>query len=420
MLAGIAIVCLAWLAFAWWVPTDEELAQRLAAKVEEALGVKVSIGSVQWALLPVPVITVHDFRTQQAAPIVIGRLSVYPNLHLLLQHELAAERIDVSDTAVPRNSLHGLHVEPGMAGQYVAADVPLKRLNFRSLTWISYSGIATNFEGEIDFDPHWRPHHAELRRPGITPPFTLTAVREAESDRWQTQIFVGGGTAHGQLALQTAEDGATMHLSGQLAPRDIEVESAISAFNRRSPISGKGSGHTVVSANGASLGELTRSLHTRTAFTVNRAIVLRFDLDKAISTGGKEHDGHTPLQELTGQLDTQNGTEGMRVTGTGIHARAGKFTATGQGTLYHGQIEASGNIDLVEGALGVPFNLSGPVHKPKVTVPPGFFAGAAIGTVVLPGIGTVVGARIGGALGKIFKGDAQQPTPAKKVSAPQK
>jgi hypothetical protein len=130
---------------------------------------------------------------------------------------------------------------------------------------------------------------------------------------------------------------------------------------------------------------------------------LQFDLDKAIRTRGKEHSGQTPLQELTGQLDTQNGAESMRVTGIDIRARAGKFTATGQGTVYHGQIEATGNMDLVEGAIGVPFNLSGPVHKPKVTVPPGFFAGAAIGSAMLPGIGTVVGARIGGALGKLLQ-----------------
>ena len=419
LLVVIATVCLAWLAFAWWMPTDEELAQRLVAKTEEALGVKVSIGSVQWALLPAPVVTVNDFRTQQAVPIVIGRLSVYPNLHLLLQHKLAADRIDVSDTTVPRNSLHGLHVEPGTAGQYVPAEVPLRQLNFRNLTWISYSGVATNFDGEIDFDPHWRPSHAELRRSGITPPFTATAVREANADRWQMQIFVGGGTAHGHLALKTAEDSTAMHLSGELAPRDIEVESALRTFNRRSPISGKGTGRTVLTATGVSFGELTRSLHTHTPFTVNHAVVLRFDLDKAISTRGKEHDGQTPLQELTGQLDTQNGPEGMRVTGTDIRARAGKFTATGQGSLYHGQIEASGNFDVVEGALGIPFSLSGSVHKPKVTVPPGFFAGAAIGTAVLPVIGTVIGARIGGALGKLFKGDVQQ-QPAVKNNAARK
>jgi hypothetical protein len=405
----MAVLCLAALALAWWLPTDEDLRLRLTAEAEAALGVKVSIGSVRWILLPTPAITIHNFRTQQAVPIIVGKLRVYPNLPQLMHRRLELDHIEMDDATIPRNSLRTLHIQPGLGAQSVEDGVVLDHLVFRNLTWISYSGIASAFDGEIDFDPHWRPRHAEVRRPGITPPFTLTLAREADADRWEVQMFLGGGTAHGQIALKTAEDGTTLHLSGQLAPRDIEVASALNAFDRKSPISGQATGNTLLSADGTSLNALTQSLHTRTTFTVKSATVLRFDLDKAISTRGKEHDGQTPLQELTGQLDTQNGAEGMRVTGSNIHARAGKFTATGQGTLYHGQIEASGNLDLVEGAIGVPFNLSGPVHKPKVTVPPGFFAGAAIGTVLLPGIGTAVGARIGGALGKIFKGDVEKP-----------
>jgi hypothetical protein len=75
-------------------------------------------------------------------------------------------------------------------------------------------------------------------------------------------------------------------------------------------------------------------------------------------------------------------------------------------------LEATGNLDLVEGAVGVPFTLNGPLHKPKITVPPGFYAGAAIGTVVLPGIGTAIGARIGGAVGKIFGSDTAKNKPS--------
>ncbi len=408
-IAAIVVVGIGWLAAAWWLPSDEELAQRLSAEASEKLGIKVSVGAVQWSVLPRPVITVHDLRTHQAEPLVIGKLSAYPVLRKLLQRELALEGVEVEDATVPRNSLHALdgkhNALPGPGGDGVL----LEHLVVRNVTWISYNGVANTFDGEVDFDPHWRPRHAELRRPGHTPPFTLTLMREADADRWQTQIVVGGGTAHGHVALKTAEDGTTMRLSGQLTPQGIEVASALATFNRRAPIGGKANGKTELSAGGKSIGQLTRSLHTQTRFTVNPATVLRFDLDKAIRTRGKEHDGQTALQELTGQLDTQNGAEGMRVTLTDIRARAGKFTATGKGTIYHGQIEASGNLDLVEGALGIPITLSGPVKKPKVTVPPGFYAGAAIGTVLLPGIGTAIGARIGGAIGEVFSGDGKKP-----------
>ncbi|MES2951199.1 MAG: hypothetical protein V4858_21915 [Pseudomonadota bacterium] len=410
--AIVAVLGTVLLAIAWWLPTDEELARRLTAEANGRLDVKLSIGSVQWSLLPTPAITVHDVRTQQTQPVVIHTLRAYPSLRMLLRGKLVFERISVDGATVPRNSLHALRAKPGTAKLFGDDGVPLGRLEFRQLTWISYSGIAVVYEGEIDFDPHWRPRHAELRRPGITPPFTLTVTREAQADSWQTHIFVGGGTAHGDVILKTAEDGV-MQLSGQLAPRDVEVASALGTFNRRSPVAGKAVGRTTLVAAGRTLGQLTRSLHTRTQFSVDPATVLRFDLDKAIRTRGKEHDGQTPLQELTGQMDTQNGDEGMRVTLTEIRAHAGTFTATGKATVYHGQIQASGNLDWIEGAIGVPFTLSGPVQKPKISVPPGFFAGAAIGTAVFPGVGTVIGARIGGALGKVFKDGAQQPAPAK-------
>jgi hypothetical protein len=403
-----AVLGAVWLAVAWWLPTDEELATRLAAEAEQRLGVKLTIGSVHWALLPTPVIVVKDFRTQQAQPVVIRQLSAHPNARVLLQRKLVFERIDIDDAVFPRNSVRAFYAKPGASAPDAGDGVPLEHFEFRNLTWIYYSGIAVAYDGEIDFDPHWRPRHAELRRPGINPAFTLTLTREADADRWQTRIHVGGGTAHGDLLLKTAANGA-MHLSGQLAPHAIEVAGALSSFNIRSPVGGKGSGQTVLSADGKSVDELARSLHTRTTFSVNAATVLRFDLDKAISTRGKEHDGQTALQELTGQMDTQNTDGGMRITYTGIKARAGKYTATGKATVYNRQIEASGNLDLVEGAIGVPFTVSGPVDKPKASVPPGFFAGAAIGTAVLPGIGTVIGARIGGAVGRLFKGGAQQP-----------
>lgn len=409
-IAVVVVWGISWLALAWWLPTDEELARRFAAEASEQLGVEVSMAAVHWALLPTPIITIHGVRTAQAQPVLIGKLSVYPSVYLLLQRKLALQRVVVEDATIPRNSVHTLLAKPGPPQARVGDDVPLERLAFRNLTWISYSGIATLFDGEIDFDPHWRPRHAELRRPGHTPPFVLKVTREGHADRWQTHTVVGGGTAHGQVALKTAEDGATLRLSGQLDPRDVEVASAMSTFNRRSPVAGKANAQTELWAEGKSLGQLTRSLHTRTRFTVNPATVLRFDLDKAIRTRGKEHDGQTPLQELTGQLDTQNGAEGMRVTVTDIRARAGQFTATGKAMVYHGQIEASGNLDWIEGAVGVPVTLSGPVQKPKVTVPPGFYAGAAIGTVLLPGIGTAIGARIGGAIGEVFSGDRKSAT----------
>ena len=413
---GGAVLGAAWLAVAWWLPTDEEFAARLTAEAEKRLGVKVAIGSAHWALLPRPTVVVNDFRTRQAQPVVIGRLTAHVKARTLLDGKPAFERIAIDDAVFPRNSVRVLRGTAGASEPDTGGgdSVLVERFEFRNLTWISYSGIAVIYDGEIDFDAHWRPRHAELRRPGISPPFTLTLMREGDADRWQTRIHVGGGTAHGNVALTSVAGGA-MRLSGRLTPIDIEVASAMSSFNRRSPLSGKSSGQTVLSADGKSAGDLARSLHTRTVFSVNPATVLRLDLEKAISTLGKKRDGQTALQELTGQIDTQNTDQGMRATYTGLKARAGKRSATGEATIYRLQVEASGTLYLAEGAIGAPFTVSGPVSKPKASVPPASYAAAVISAAALPVTGT--GARIGDAPGGTVDGGEQQPVTAAPIAA---
>ena len=402
VLGAIAVVVVAWL------PSDEEFAARLKVEAEKRLGVGVTIGSAHWSLFPQPVAVIRDLRTDQEEPVVIGRLVAQAGLRSLIRRDFVLSKLTIEDATLPRNSLMAFRGKPGAGAPDASARAPLQRFHFRNVTWIPYSGVAVAYDGEIDFDNNWRPRHGELRRPGAPPPFTLTIEREADADRWGVAIDVGGGTANGNVELSSAADGL-LQLRGQLAPRDIDVASALDTFNRRSPIGGKASGTTVLSAKGESVPDLARSLHTRSVLSIASAKMLRFDLDRAVSTLGKEHDGQTALQELTGQIDTQNTHEGMRITYTNVKARHDRYTARAEAVIYHRQVDATGTLDIVDGLVGVPFGLHGPTNKPKVSIPPGFFAGAVIGTAIVPVIGTAIGARIGGAIGGIFKGKAAEP-----------
>lgn len=392
-----AVLGAAWLAVAWRLPGDAEITARLVAEAGKRLGVEVTIGSTHWELLPWPVLVVNDFRTRQAQPIVIGQLTARLKARSLLDRKLALDHIAIRDAVFPRNSVRAFRGKtiadkPGTSG-----GLSLDRFVFRNATWIYYSGVAVAYDGEIEFDADWRPRHAELRRPGAGTPFTLKLTREGDADRWQARIHVGGGTLHGDVALES-EAGGAMRLRGRLVPRDIEVASAVSTFNRRSPVSGKGSGQTVLSAAGKSAGELARSLRTSTRFSISPATVLRFDLDKAISTLGKQRAGQTELQELTGQLDTQNTEEGMRAVYTELKARSGQYSAAGEVTIYRRQVEASGTLHFAEGGGAVPFTVSGPVEKPRASVSPVAVAGAAVRNA---------GSRIADAFRRIFRGDEE-------------
>jgi hypothetical protein len=229
----------------------------------------------------------------------------------------------------------------------------------------------------------------------------MALARQGQEDRWDVRIKLGGGTADGAAQLRTDANGL-LHLSGKLKPHDVEVSSALEAFNRRAQVAGKASGETTLSANGDSMSALAQSLQTKTPFVMGRSKLLRFDLDKAIKTAGKEHAGQTPLDGVTGKLETQNTADGMVINFSDIHTSSGSLSASGKARLFNRNIDAEFAVDLVEGVVGVPLKVSGPVTNIRVSVPPGAVAGAVVGTAVLPGIGTAIGARIGAAVGKVF------------------
>ena len=403
------------------LPSDEELARRAAAELEAALGIPVSVGSLHWRLRPSAVVELENIATPQSQPIVINKLTANLNVAALWQRRLKLDRVEVDGAVLPQLSLRALHAPSGepaepKPGRLQVDELPLDALVFRDVTWISRHGTRVVFAGEAEFDAGWRPRKASLRRPDVQPATDLTLTRQGDQDRWDTRINVGGGTANGELQLQARANGQ-LHLAGKLQPRGIEAASALAAFNRRSVIAGKVSGETTLSATGAGLGELVRSLHTTTPFTMGRATLLRFDVEKTIRSAGKDHAGKTALDSVTGQLDTQNTADGMVLDFSRGKAVSGALSASGKARIANRQIEAELSVDLVEGLIGVPLRLSGPLAHVNVSVPPGAIAGAAVGTAVLPGAGTAIGARIGAALGKIF-GPAPSAPPKARPPAP--
>jgi hypothetical protein len=309
----------------------------------------------------VPVVVVEKLRTDQEQPITVGRIVARPSVESLLRRKLVLAGVSARDAVLPSESVHAFRgAEP------LGDRVPPDHLEFRNVTWVSDGDFRVAYDGEADFDGDWRPHRAELRRPGVEPPFVLAVEREGATDRWRARVRVGGGTMNGDLELKAVADG-TLHLNGTLAPRGVDAADAVRTFDRRSVVSGRGSGRTLLWAEGTTPGELLRSLHTRTTFRIAPATVLRFNLDKAIDTLGKEHDGETPVDELTGQLDTQNTGHGIRFAYSDLKARSARYFAAGKATTYHGRVEASGTLRLEDGA-GVPFTIDGPTTKPRISL----------------------------------------------------
>jgi uncharacterized protein involved in outer membrane biogenesis len=393
---GLAVLAAA-LALAWakLVPGDEEVAQRVVAQAQALLGVQVTVASAHLRLWPQPELVIEDAQTVQPQPVRIKRLVAQARLMPLLRGQLQLDEVLVDGAMLPQLSLRALRMRPAPNGAGAAAP-QLARLDFRDVVWVTRHGVALEFSGSARFGPDWQLLDAEVVRPGVRPAARL-ALTPQGGNRWKVELQAGGGTANGEVVLKTSQDGA-MALSGQLAPRGIDVAGALAGFKRHSVLQGKASGQTTLSASGNTIGELARSLHTRTMFTVASPTLLHIDVDKAIRSFGKDRAGQTALLSLAGQMDTQNTADGMVVRYTGLQASGRTFSASGHGSIANRRVDGELTVDLAGGLVGVPLKVSGPLSQPQVSVPAGAIAGATAGAAV----GRLLGAS-----------DAKKPAPAR-------
>lgn len=409
--SGALAALLAFAGLVLWLmlPSDEQLARRVEAAFEQRFGQPLVVGAARWRVLGVPVVELRDVHTQPQTQrereqpdddaIRVRRVAVYPALWPLLRQRLVIHRLEVEGATVSRQALARYRNQT--ADGQDRTELVLHRLRFSDVSYTSYSGVAVAYQGEVDFDADGLPRRVQVQRPGVQPPATLDATRDGQADNgahvYRLRLQAAGGAAQGQARLLTAASGE-MTLSGELAPRGVEVQALLEAFNRRSPVSGVASGETTLHAQGEAVAELVRSLRTRSVLRVERARILRFDIDKAVQSLGQDPAGETALDSLTGVMQTQNTEQGLKTVFTEVHAVAGSYTAEGRATLHRRRLDAQGRLQLAGGVVDVPFAVHGPTRQPSVELAWGSVAGAAVGTAVMPGIGTVLGAKIGGVI----------------------
>ena len=409
------------------LPSDEEVATQISAAFEKRLGVGLRIGGTHWTLLPTPVLVLSDVATDQPRPITLRRVTLQLKLWELLHRVIAVDELEIESLVLPRTSVQafrGKGPKPHEGGDVVAlpapwalAPVPLQQVRWHDVVWIDRRDIALAYDGEITFDAGWRPRQARIERAGVTPPARLRLDREAGQDRWRTRIDVGGGTWNGVTLFETLANDK-LRLSAELDPREVDIEGLVHAFGRRTSVAGKVFGHSTLVAEADEVGALMRSLHTRTGFSVKPATLTKLDIAKAVSTAGISRGGTTPLDELTGTLDTQGTEDGIVMRYTDLKARSGVLTASGNLRLFNRKMDGDIAVDLVDGVVGVPLKISGTVSDPEVSLTGGALAGAAVGSAVLPGVGTAIGARIGQQVEKMFGGGETGKKPASKPRKP--
>ncbi|CAN5881869.1 hypothetical protein BH11PSE13_BH11PSE13_14710 [soil metagenome] len=410
------------------LPSDEKIAAELGARFEQNFGIGLKVGSSHRTLWPTPTLALNDLATAQPQPITAKRVLLRLRVAPLWRREIAFDLVDIEGAVFPSASVRAFRgrgdaekpeefAKKHMPGEWGLASTPVEQLRWRNVTWIDRRDIPLAYDGEVTFDANWRPRMAAIRRPGVEPVTQARAERiGSNEDRWRVWMDVGGGTWNGEAKLDITTAGL-MRVTGQFEAKAIDIESMVKAFDRRTPLAGKLSGMTDVDVQGNQVAEFARQLHTRTKFSVKPAALTRIDLAKAVSTAGISRGGRTPLDEFSGTLDTQGTDDGVILKYTNLKARSGVLTATGNVRLFNRKIDGDATVDIVDGVVGVPLKVAGTVDAPEVSLTGAALTGAAIGTAVLPGVGTAIGARIGQQVERMFGGKKEE-KPKPRVGRP--
>ena len=419
-----------------WVGTDD-FRQRVEREASAALGVPVVLGSIAVSVWPLPAVAFGGLTVQSKPPVTLERLEVRPQWQALLQGRLLVSTLIVRKAVLPQQGIDAvllaLQKKPaasaGPTPKAPAAAKPAetepakdelawlpRRTVLDDVTWVSAKGVSTALEGEARLAPDGLPDSASLKLirgnlQGLSAQLTReprAAGQASTDDQWALRVDVGGGKIEGKLGMQRKADkaGRALVLQGKLETRDVEV-SALTAPSK--PLSGLLEASTTLEARAATTEALVDALQTQTSFTVRNATLHGIDLAKAVKTVGLSRGGQTQLQTLAGHVSTQ----GRAVQLSNLVASSGALSASGNVAVspskaLSGQISVnlSGDSKLgsaIGGAVGIPLVVGGTLEAPEVTLSRAALLGAAIGTALMPGVGTGAGAKLGGKVNEGLK-----------------
>lgn len=409
-----------------WVGTDD-FRSRVQAQASEVAGRDVRLQAVSVDVWPLPAVVLSRVEVATQPAIRIARIEVRPVLAALLSGRLELSTLLVRQADLSQAAMDDLRsaqqpARSPQAGQRGPRDpvadvvqvVVPRRVVVDSATWRSRSGSATTFNADARLDPRGLPDELKLTvLAGALQGTRLSVQRIASQREWDVDLEIAGGTVKGRLELPQ-QPAQALAPSGQFETRNVELgvllraqqlEQGAGAADLRAAMGGKLEASTTLRARSADWGGLLEGMQTESRFVVHQAVVHGIDLAKAVRSVGLSRGGVTRLDTLAGQVRTR----GRAVELRNLQASSGALSAGGQVTIspdrqLQGRIDVNLGAKVVGTAVGVPLLVEGTLDKPELRLTRAALAGAAIGTLIMPGVGTGAGATLGEKISDGLKG----------------
>lgn len=410
----------------------DEFIPRIEKEASAKLLEPVTIKSIRLAMLPVPRVTIDGISIGKAADIQVGEVVATPALLSLFSTTRVIRSLEVKSLVVTQQALARLPVWVKSGVDPAPSPVRIEHLRFTDANVKLDHAAFGPFDADVQLDAGAHPvavfvntRDGKLKvalkpdNAGYSidatahgwqlpagPPVVfdelavkgVATVTGAEVSEMTAKLY--GGTVRGTSTVGWHKG---LQIKGRFAVNQVELKSLLPLFSPNAKLSGRLSAKPVFSVAAASVDRLVNALHLETPFEVHNGVLRGIDIAKAATslvksgaTGGETHFDH-----LAGFLVRDRGAHKL----SELKISSGSLAADGNVNVSAKQ-ELSGRVTAQLKAAGVsagiPLNVAGTVQSPLLYPTGGTMAGAAIGSVILPGVGTGLGAKLGQSIESLF------------------
>lgn len=432
VLAAVAALVAVAAAIPFFISLDDYV-PRIEKEASARLKEPVTIRKIRLSALPLPHVVVDGVSVGKGGEITVGKVSVTPELRSLFSDTKVIRSVEVDSLVLTQKALEKI---PAWARKDAAPSGP-QAVRIGSVrvgdAILKLAAVTVGpFDARISLDASGAPVEVSLamrdgKLKALVRPDKANYLVTVNAKGWKSPagppiVFdelaiegvasaanatlgsisakLYGGTINGKVEAGWQKG---VQLKGTLEVSQLELKNLMPVLSPGTRVSGRLNAKPVFSASAKDADGLVKALRLSSPFDVRNGVLYGFDLHKTASTLGKQGaaEGETRFDQLSGHVAMEQAAYKF----TQLRIGSGMLSAEGS-VGVSAKKELSGRLNtqvkLLGASAAVPLNVSGTVQSPIVLPTGGTVAGAAIGTVLMPGVGTGVGAKAGQMIEGLF------------------
>ena len=415
-----------------------QIEREVSAKLKEP----VTIKSIRLAPLPMPHLSIDGVSVGKSEDLKLGKVTVTPELLSLLGATKVIRSIEIDSLVMNQAALEKLlalvKVDPAKQSQQ-SPPFRVENVRLENALLKLHKTEFGPFDAHVRLSIKGEPEDASVvtrdgKLKAAIKPDKSNYLIDASAKGWK--LPVGPAIVFDDLAIKGVATLSAAELSqvsaklyngtvtgkavidwqkgwrlkGSLDVNQLELMQISSMLKSGVRVSGRLAAKPVFSAAGADAAQLMSALRLETPFQVSNGVLHGFDIQSAATSLFRQgtKGGETRFDRLSGHLQMERGAYRF----TQLNIASGVLAAEGNASIS-AKRELSGRINAQVQALGasagVPLTVAGSVDSPLLLPSGAVVAGGAVGTAILgPGLGTTLGAKVGGWAQELLGGEEKK------------